>query len=326
MLTLASKATYVAVMTDPLSDDLAVHVDAVAGAGGLVGLRRLTESIIAMEARRTLVINRLRSERAASWDDIGKACGMTRQGATRRWSRRVHAASFGSAAEAYRRGRPPYPLSVVDWAVPRRAMQVLDLGAGTGKFTELLIGAGVEVVAVEPSAQMRTELAATLPGTVVREGSAERIPLPDASVDAVVVAQAWHWVDPELAVPEVARVLRPGGTLSLVWNVRDHTEPWVALLDTILHRHTRQEIDTAPSLGEPFERLERTEIRWRHSLSRDALLDLVASRSYVIVLAEPERAELLGNVEELLESHPDLKGRDTVDLPYVTRCTRAIRG
>jgi SAM-dependent methyltransferase len=310
-------------MADGVDRDLECRIDDIAGDGGLAGLRRVSEAITGLEARRTQLINQLRRERRASWDEIGRACGMTRQGATRRWSRTLHAASFGAAAEAYQRGRPPYPLSAVEWAVPRQARRVLDLGAGTGKFTQLLVDARLDVVAVEPSPQMRDQLAAAVPRAAVYDGSAERIPLPDASVDAVVVAQAWHWVDPHLAVPEVARVLRPGGTLSLIWNVRDHTEPWVALLDTILHQHTRQELDTEPTLGEPFDQLERTEIRWRHSLGRGELLDMVASRSYVIVLPERQRRDLLGSVDELLDTHPDLKGQERLSLPYVTRCTRA---
>ncbi|GIF32196.1 class I SAM-dependent methyltransferase [Actinoplanes utahensis] len=240
-------------------------------------------------------------------------------------SRRAHAASFGDAAAAYQRGRPPYPVSVLAWAVPPGARRILDLGAGTGKFTRLLADAGLDVVAVEPSAGMREQLAAAVPEAAVLDGTAERIPLPDGHVDAVVVAQAWHWADPGRAVPEVARVLRPGGTLSLLWNVRDHTEPWVARLDEVLHRHTRQDVDTAPDLGEPFGPVERAEIRWRHRLGRGELLDMVASRSYVIVLPEQRRRELLGSVEELLDSHPDLRGRESFDLPYVTRCTRARR-
>ncbi|MEV0897154.1 methyltransferase domain-containing protein [Actinoplanes sp. NPDC049802] len=286
-------------------------------------LRRLTESIAEMEVRRTRIISRLRREHAASWDEIGRACGMTRQGATRRWSRTLHAGSFGSAVGAYHRGRPPYPRSAVEWAVPRTARRVLDLGAGTGKLTELLVEAGLDVVAVEPSAEMRDQLAAVAPRAAIFEGTAEHIPLPGADVDAIVVAQAWHWVDPAQAVPEAARVLRPGGTLSLLWNVRDHTEEWVALLDGILHQHTRQEIDTNPVIGTPFAAPERTEIRWRHTLTRQALLDMVASRSYVIVLSEPERRDLLAAVEDLLGTHPALRGRDEITMPYVTRCTRA---
>jgi len=309
-----------------MTADLERHVDDIAGEGGLVGLRDLSEAISALEGRRTRIIDQLRREHRASWEEIGQACGMTRQGATRRWSRKLHAASFDSAAEAYQRGRPSYPLSAVEWTVPRGARRVLDLGAGTGKLTKLLVDAGLDVVAVEPSTSMRDQLAAAVPQAAVFDGSAEQIPLPDASVDAVVVAQAWHWVDTSLALPEVARVLRPRGTLSLVWNIRDHSEPWVAMLDDILQQHTRQEIDTEPGLGAPFEHLERTEIRWRHALGRSDLLDMVASRSYVIVLPERQRQELLAGVEELLDTHPDLAGRDEFDLPYVTRCTRARRG
>lgn len=312
-------------VVDAEAGDLDRRVDEIVGPGGIAGLRQLSAAISAMEVHRTRIIDQLRREHRASWDEIGRACGMTRQGATRRWSRKLHAESFGDAVDAYHRGRPPYPVSAVEWVVPRRARRVLDLGAGTGKFTQLLVDARLDVVAVEPSARMRDRLAATVPRAAVLDGSAERIPLPDASVDAVVVAQAWHWVDPVLAVPEVARVLRPGGTLSLVWNIRDNAEPWVAQLDDILHPHTRQEIDTEPALGDPFDQPERTEIRWRHRLGRGELLDMVASRSYLIVLPERQRRDVLRNVEALLDRHPTLSGREELSLPYVTRCSRARR-
>ncbi|MFI6741011.1 class I SAM-dependent methyltransferase [Nonomuraea sp. NPDC050451] len=282
----------------------------------------MTETISALEWRRTEIIGELRRSGQVSWEEIGRACGMTRQGATRRWSRQVQASSFDTAAGAYHRGRPGYPLSSVEWLVPRRARRVLDLGAGTGQYTRLLVEAGLKVVAVEPSEQMRRRLCVALRKAEVREGRAERIPLEDGSVDAVVVAQTWHWVDPALAVPEVARVLVPGGTLSLVWNVRDLAEPWVADLDGILRRHSRSTIDTRPSIGEPFGRPEHMEIRWSHVMTRAELLDMVASRSYVITLPEADRALLLADVDRLLDSHPDLKGREEISLPYITRCTR----
>lgn len=258
----------------------------------------------------------------ADYVRIGEWLGEVSSG---RWSRRAHAGSFGAAAEAYQRGRPPYPASAVEWAVPREARRVLDLGAGTGKFTQLLVDAKLDVIAVEPSEPMREQLAAAVPGAAVRAGSAEAIPLGDASVDAVVVAQAWHWVDTALAVPEVARVLVPGGTLSLIWNVRDHTEPWISALDELLGQHTRQEMDTDPVVGGPFGEPERTEIRWRHRVTPDGLIDMVASRSYVIVLPEDERAQLLADVSKLLGTHPDLAGREEFAVPYVTRCTRVRR-
>lgn len=313
-------------MLPAMGDESATRLlDEVAGSGGLDGLRRLTAMIAAMESRRTSIIHGLREARAASWEEIGRACGMTRQGATRRWSKQLHAASFDGAADAYQQGRPGYPRSVAEWAVPRGARRVLDLAAGTGKFTRLLADAKLAVVAVEPSAKMREQLSSAVPSADVRAGTAEHIPLDDGSVDAVVVAQAWHWMDASAALSEIARVLVPGGTLSLVWNVRDNTEPWVAMLDSILHRHSRQVIDTAPDVGAPFGELERMRICWRQPLTRDGLLAMVASRSYVIVLPEHERADLLAAVEELLCTHPDLAGRDELEMPYVTHCTRVRR-
>ncbi|WP_433432484.1 class I SAM-dependent methyltransferase [Nonomuraea sp. CA-141351] len=310
---------------DPLKEDARRTADDVAGEGGLASLRRLTETISAMEARRTAIIEKLRGQGQASWEEIGRACGMTRQGASRRWSRQLQAGSFGTVPAVYHRGRPGYPLSSLEWLIPRSARRVLDLGAGTGQFTRLLVDAGLKVFAVEPSEGMRAQLSAAVPAAIVREGSAERIPLEDGSVDAVVVAQTWHWVDPALAVQEVARVLVPGGTLALVWNIRDNTEPWVADLDGILHRHTRQAIDTQPSIAEPFSSPERLEIRWSQVMTRAELLDMVASRSYVITLPDPDRLRLLREVEQLLDSHADLKGQSEITMPYLTRCTRVRR-
>ena len=294
----------------------------VADGGGLDGLARLTAAIAAMETRRAEIIGELRRGPAASWEEIGAACGMTRQGATRRWSRQLHASSFGTAADQYQRGRPEYPALAVEWLIPRRAKRVLDLAAGTGKLTRSLVAAGLRVTAVDPSAGMREQLAAAVPGAVVLAGTAEKIPLADASVDAVVVAHAWHWFDAALAVPEIARVLVPGGTLSLVWNMRDESEPWVATLGAIMHQHSRQAIDASPEVGAPFGPPERIDVRWRQPVTRQEVLDLVASRSYVITMPDQERSRLLGEVAELLSDHPALSGRDEIELPYVSRCTR----
>lgn len=294
----------------------------VAAAGGVTALGRLTETISAMEKLRTQIIGDLRRGPSASWEEIGQACGMTRQGATRRWSAAAHAASFGEAAGAYRRGRPDYPESAVEWLVPRRARRVLDLGAGTGKLTRPLADAGLRVTAVEPSQEMRAQLRDAVPGATVLGGSAERIPLDDASVDAVVVGHAWHWFDPALAVPEVARVLAPGGTLGLVWNIRDESVPWVAALGALMHQRTGQVIDTRPDIGAPFGQPERTEVRWSRPMTRAAIRDMVASRSYVITLPADERDQLLADVDDFLREDPGLTGADEVSFPYVTCCTR----
>lgn len=236
---------------------------------------------------------------------------------------------FGTAAEAYERARPPYPEAAVVWLLGARLRRVLDLGAGTGKLTRQLVRHGAHVVAVEPSAGMREVFTRTVAGVPVLAGCAEEIPLPDDSVDVVLVAQAWHWVDVSRAVPEVARVLTRGGRLGLLWNIRDEREDWVARLRGILapygdYADPRVQAEfSAPHVGRPFGPVERLEIEWRHALDGPALLDLVASRSYIIELEPDVRTDVLAQVQGLLDTHPDLVGRDRFVLPYITYCYRA---
>ena len=233
--------------------------------------------------------------------------------------RSLHANSFGPVAGIYERGRPPYPAAAVDWVLPSGVPRVLDLGAGTGKLTRQLHERGLPVTAVDPSEGMLTELRRVLPDVPAHLGSAEAIPLPDASVDAVLVAQAWHWVEPANAVPEIARVLSPGGRLGLLWNLRDDTEDWVRRLGQIID-NAEQNRDI--TVGEPFGPVETHEFRWTHHIGRQALLDLVASRSHVILLPPDERAAVLAQVRQLMVTHPDLVGRDEYPMPYVTFCAR----
>lgn len=245
--------------------------------------------------------------------------------------RRAHATSFGAAAAAYERGRPGYPPQAIDWLLPPGAARVLDLGAGTGKLARQLRDRGLDVIAVEPSDGMREQLRAAVPGVAVLAGTAEQIPLPGRSVDAVLVAQAWHWVDPAVAVPEVARVLTPGGRLGLLWNIRDEREEWVARLGALLgsartspdSSDPSSVVSHSPPVGPPFGPVERRDFEWAHHLSPDALADMVASRSYVITLPAADRAALLGEVRELARTHPALAGAGEIALPYVTRCSRA---
>ncbi|TDZ83172.1 putative methyltransferase YcgJ [Mycobacteroides salmoniphilum] len=230
--------------------------------------------------------------------------------------------SFGSQAAAYERGRPSYPPEAIDWLLPAGAHDVLDLGAGTGKLTTRLVERGLNVVAVDPLAEMLEVLSNSLPETPALLGSAEEIPLPDNSVDAVLVAQAWHWVDPERAIPEVARVLRPGGRLGLVWNTRDERLGWVADLGKIIGSED-DPFNHAVSLPAPFTGQERHQVEWTSYLTPQALLDMVASRSYCITAPEAARKKTLQQVRELLATHPALAQSTGLALPYVTVGIRA---
>ncbi len=236
--------------------------------------------------------------------------------------RRAQARSFGAAADVYERARPGYPAEALDWLLPPGARRVLDLGAGTGKLTRALLARGLEVVAVEPTPGMRAQFRDVLPGVALLEGSAESIPLPDADVDAVLVAQAWHWVDPATAAPEVARVLRPGGRLGLLWNVRDAGVEWLARLDRLLPGPGEEQLGSlAPRVGPPFGPVERYDVRWSQPVDVDSLLDLTRSRSWVIALDEERRREVLEDVRAQAQARLEAVGHLEVD--YVTRCSRA---
>lgn len=241
--------------------------------------------------------------------------------------------SFGVEAAAYERGRPSYPPEAINWLLPdllpdllpgggHRPLEVLDLGAGTGKLTTRLVERGLNVIAVDPIPEMLELLCTSLPDTPALLGSAEEIPLPDDSVDAVLVAQAWHWFDPERAIKEVARVLRPGGRLGLVWNNRDERLGWVKDLGRIIG-HEIDPFSQSADLPAPFTDVEREQFEWTSYLTPQALIDLVASRSYCITSPEQVRARTLDRVRELLAGHPALANVSGLALPYVTVCIRA---
>ncbi|WP_307834408.1 class I SAM-dependent methyltransferase [Paractinoplanes lichenicola] len=234
--------------------------------------------------------------------------------------RAAHANSFGPAADIYERGRPSYPAAALDWLLPPGSPRVVDLGAGTGKLTRQIKERGLSVTAVEPSEGMLAKLKQSVPGVPAVLGSAERIPLPDGSAEAVLVAQAWHWVDPQRAAPEIARVLTPGGRLGLLWNLRDERADWVRRLGEIIGS---QESERDTAVGTPFGPVEIAHFEWTETLGPERLIDMVASRSYVILLEPDERAALLMEVRRLMATHPDLVGRTEFKLPYITECARA---
>jgi len=228
--------------------------------------------------------------------------------------RQARAGSFGAAADVYDRARPGYPVEAVRWALPVDARRVLDLGAGTGKLTAVLLDLGLDVVSVEPSEQMR----AHVPGRALAlAGTAEQVPLPDASVDAVVVGQAFHWFDPVPALAEMARVLRPGGTLALLWNVRDESAAWV--------REVWAEIASGDDLvGQPFEAQSglatpvTQHFPYEQQLDADLLVDLAASRSALLTMPVAQRAQVLARVRRLAPA-------GSFVLPYVTQVWRSVR-
>jgi ubiquinone/menaquinone biosynthesis C-methylase UbiE len=231
----------------------------------------------------------------------------------------VAARGFEAGAAAYELARPGYPeeaLALLAAVVGITAgARVCDLAAGTGKLTRSLLGLGASVVAVEPVEGMRTQLAVVLPDVEVLDGTAEAIPLPDASVDAVTVAQAFHWFEAPAALAEIARVLRPEGTLAILWNERDERVPWVAEMSRIIRWHERtvsryQHVSWADVVAASgrFMPLEERTIDWEHQMTKELLADRVRSISYIAAMPTPERernvAEVVGLVSRLPEPFP----------------------
>ncbi|HEX4680296.1 MAG TPA: class I SAM-dependent methyltransferase [Gaiellaceae bacterium] len=223
--------------------------------------------------------------------------------------RRLHPAAatgFASAAEVYERARPSYPQDSIDWLVAQTGLgpgrTALDLAAGTGKLTRLLLPTGARVVAVEPIAEMR----AYIEGAEVLDGTAEAIPLPDASADVVTVAQALHWFDQDRALPEIHRVLREDGRLVLFWNMRDLDDPIQRGVEDLLGP-MRADVP-GQILGAWREPLARSalfgpatvgEFRYEQQFTTDDLCDRVASTSFVAALPAVDREVLLVRVRAL---------------------------
>jgi SAM-dependent methyltransferase len=242
------------------------------------------------------------------------------------------ALSFGAAATEYDALRPPYPATAVSWAVGRPApAHAVDLGAGTGILTRVLLELGYQVVPVEPDAAMRTQLAAATAGTAALAGTAERIPLADATTDAVLAGTAYHWFDRDRAHAEAARILRPNGTFAAIWNIRDASVDWVAELGRIADRWRADErgsddqIERLASFGEHFAGFERAEFRHRVTHTRQSLVAMMSTRSYYLTATPADQAEIKRSIRALVDEHPDLAGRSEFELPYRTVTYRARR-
>jgi ubiquinone/menaquinone biosynthesis C-methylase UbiE len=232
--------------------------------------------------------------------------------------------AFAEVAGAYERGRPGYPEEAVRWLAGDEPRDVVDLGAGTGKLTRALVELGHRVTAIEPLPEMLELIPAAAPGAFAILGNAEIIPLPDAHADVVTCAQSFHWFDHPVALPEIARVLRPGGRLAYVWNSRDDREPWVAQLSKLIGSETVSRDESVGPVVESglYEPVESAVFHFEQTLDRERLLDLVLSRSYCAKLPVEERTPILDAVGEL---YGEIAGPEGIRLPYVTECFRAQR-
>ena len=234
-------------------------------------------------------------------------------------------AGFARAADVYERARPEYPPEAVAWLVDRLELRpgrvVVDVAAGTGKLTRLLVPSGAGVVAVEPLAEMRAQLTEAVPGIEALEGTAEALPLGDSSADAITVAAAFHWFSAGDALAEFARVLRPGRRLAIVYNLRDPESELQRELTKLLAVHGAdlarlREIDPGAILGESaeFGAVEYAEFRHEQRFDPDGLVERVSSISYVALLEGEERARFLAQVRELGERYDA-----PFAFPYVTQ-------
>jgi SAM-dependent methyltransferase len=251
----------------------------------------------------------------------------------------IHHATAGykTAADTYVRGRPDYPPPVADWLTLTLGLNahtsVIDLGAGTGKFTGRLLATGAQVIAVEPVTQMLEKLSEAFPEVLAVNGTATDLPLPDASVDVVVCAQAFHWFASNEALSEIARVLKPGGKLGLVWNLRDTRVSWVPKLDAIvnaLEGDTPRYYTGAWRRAFPhaaFGPLQEQHFSHGHTGSpEDVIFNRVRSTSFVAALPAVERARVDEQIRALIAAEPDLRGKDVVSVPYVTAAFVAVKG
>jgi SAM-dependent methyltransferase len=232
---------------------------------------------------------------------------------------------FGSAAQAYHRLRPTPPPAAVDWLTAGATITTaVELGAGTGLFTVPLAERVPTVFAVEPDAQMRSRLAVHCPGVTVLDGTAERIPLGDRSVDAVFCHSAWHWVDPESALPEIARVLVPGGLLAVAWTMPDRRVGWRAKLDEITGKQSTSgrgpgRFEVPPDSG--FDQPDEFTQSWTWRMTTEDLVASLATYDHVLALSEMDRNAILASARTYLNGNP-ATSRGTIEVPFRTVCFR----
>jgi SAM-dependent methyltransferase len=246
------------------------------------------------------------------------------------------AGSFGSVAADYDRFRSMPPESALDWLLPGRPGVFVDVGAGTGLFTRALAGKAAGVIAVEPDERMRGVLASRSAGIRVLAGSGESIPLPDASADGLFVSSAWHWMDPDLAIPEIARVLRDGGRFGVIWTGRDRETDWLRPEDWFtesgvdrdsspaqLRTNIGQREGALPRGGSAFTNIETRTFLFTLPMSPADLVEMLATHSRVIAASPADRDQ--GRVRARSAIDALFPGADSIDVPMRSRCWRADR-
>ena len=256
--------------------------------------------------------------------------------------------SFGESALLYESFRPGPPPEAVDWMLQTRTRTVVDLGAGTGAMTKLLVERADRVIAVEPDERMLEVLAGNNPSVMALKGSGEAIPLPDSSADAVVASASWHWMDPLKALGEAARVLVPGGILGAVWAGPDPEGPFVSRARELLaQRPQRESIPTTPEArdddldvesaifdpnnpapvleipaGSPFAQPEHEVRTWNIALNADELIGLLCTFSWIILMSDGQRSRVLAEARRLLGDTLGIEGDVTVDVQYRSEAWR----
>jgi SAM-dependent methyltransferase len=248
--------------------------------------------------------------------------------------------SFGAAAGAYAAIRPGYPVDAIRWVLDAAVgpvSRVADVAAGTGALTRTLVDLVDDVRAFEPDEQMLAELTRVLPSVAIEVSRAETLPLADGDLDALLAAQAWHWFDHAAAAAEFARVVRPGGVVGLVWNIRDTRVPWMGDLQDIIGGEDSMQRVAAESTQQlrALERASSDEIdeflpgvvraSFEHAvrMTPDQVVALTATFSYVRL--SPRAEAIYAEIRELLATHADTAGRETVEFPYVTATYRWLR-
>jgi SAM-dependent methyltransferase len=260
----------------------------------------------------------------------------------------ARAASFGTAASHYERYRPGPPAEAVEWVLPAPVRTAVDLGAGTGALSRLLLAHAEEVVAVEPDDSMREILTESVPGVRALAGRGESIPLPDGSVDLVMASSSWHWMDTVPTLLEVGRVLAPGGTLAAVWSGPDPDAGLIAQAQALLSGdgssevagidgesqaelsaalNDRNELVQALEIppGVPFDQPEQTVITWDVALDADELIGLLGTFSWVILMEDEARARLFDTARRVLRDALGVSGDVTVDIGYRAEVFKARR-